>query len=74
MEHSFLPFSRQKGNACLIVTSMGKNNGEVYAAIALAMHEFKGNNVHDKEAGIITIQSRHSDWESHLLRMTNSPK
>ena len=28
---------------------------EVYAAIAMALYEFKGNNVHDKEPGIITI-------------------
>ncbi|CDD05126.1 MULTISPECIES: hypothetical protein [Prevotella] len=53
---------------------MGKTNNEVYAAIALALHEFKGNNVHDKEPGIITIKERHSDWESHLLRMTNKPQ
>lgn len=53
---------------------MGKINNEVYAAIALAMHEFKGNNVHDKEAGVITIKSKHSEWESHMLRMTSSPK
>ena len=30
----------------------------VYAAIALALHEFKGNNVHDKESGIITIKQK----------------
>lgn len=32
------------------------NKNEVYAAIALALHEFNGNNVHDKETGIITIK------------------
>lgn len=53
---------------------MGKTNNEVYAAIALALHEFKGNNVHDKEPGIITINGRHTDWESHLLRMTPKPQ
>lgn len=53
---------------------MGKTNNEVYAAIALAMHEFNGNNVHDKESGVITIKSRRSDWESHMLKMTGSPK
>ena len=25
------------------------NKNEVYAAIAMALYEFKGNNVHDKE-------------------------
>ncbi len=53
---------------------MGKTNNEVYAAIALALHEFKGNNVHDKESGIITIKKRHSDWESHILCMTPEPR
>lgn len=52
---------------------MGKINNEVYAAIALALHEFKGNNVHDKESGIITIRPRRSDWESHILHMTPKP-
>ena len=50
---------------------MGKN--EVYAAIVLALHEFKGNNVHDKEAGIITIKRKHSEWEMHSLSMTQHP-
>ncbi|MCI5917169.1 MAG: hypothetical protein MRZ57_06850 [Bacteroidales bacterium] len=49
------------------------NKNEVYAAIALALHEFNGNNVHDNEAGIITIKSRKCDWESHLLKMTQVP-
>ena len=53
---------------------MRKVNNELYAAIALALHEFKGNNVHDKETGVITIKERHSDWESHILRMTPKPQ
>ena len=50
---------------------MDKN--EVYAAIALALHECNGNNVHDKEEGIITIKERHSEWEMHYLNMTQHP-
>jgi len=50
---------------------MSKN--EIYAAIALALHEFRGNNVHDKESGVITISPRHTDWKSHLLTMTPCP-
>ena len=46
---------------------------EVFAAIALAMHEFQGNNVHDKEAGIITIKESRSDWSSRILTMTAHP-
>lgn len=49
------------------------NTNEVYAAIALALHEYNGNNVHDKEAGIITIKSKHTEWELHSLRMTQHP-
>lgn len=49
------------------------NKNEVYAAIALALHEFRGNNVHDKEPGVITIQKRNTEWDAHLLMMTQHP-
>ena len=52
---------------------MAKNNNEVYAAIAMALHEFKGNNVHDKEAGIITIRPHHTEWNAHFLTTTQHP-
>jgi hypothetical protein len=52
---------------------MAKTNNEVYAAIAMALHEFKGNNVHDKEADIITIKPHHSDWNAHFLTTTQHP-
>ena len=48
-------------------------NNEVYAAIALALHEFQGNNVHDKETGIITIKSHQTQWDAHILTMTPHP-
>lgn len=48
-------------------------NKEVYAAIAMALHEFNGNNVHDKEAGVITIKAHHTQWDSHILSMTQHP-
>ncbi len=47
---------------------------EVYAAIALALHEFKGNNVHDKEPGIITIAEHPTQWNGFALSMTEHPK
>lgn len=50
------------------------NNNEVYAAIALAMHEFCGNNVHDKESGVITIKPRCTEWGMHTLTMTHCPR
>lgn len=46
---------------------------DVYAAIALALHEFQGNNVHDKESGVITIRPRHTEWSSRILTMTKRP-
>ena len=46
---------------------------EVYAAIAMALHEFKGNNVHDKETGIITITPRETQWNGYALSMTDKP-
>lgn len=52
---------------------MANNNNEVYAAISLALHEFKGNNVHDKESGIITICPRNTQWNEHMLMMTLHP-
>lgn len=51
---------------------MKKN--EIYAAIALALHEFNGNNVHDREAGIITIKCKRTEWGAHSLMMTKHPK
>lgn len=51
-----------------------KTNNDVFAAIALAIHEFKGNNVHDVEPGIITIKPRHTQWNAHVLSMTAQPK
>jgi len=49
------------------------NKNEVYAAIALALHEYVGNNVHDKETGLITIKGKETEWDTHLLMMTQHP-
>ena len=46
---------------------------EIYAAIALALHEYKGNNVHDKEPGIITIREKHTQWNGYARTMTEHP-
>ena len=37
------------------------------------VHEHKGNNVHDKESGIITIHSHHTEWNAHLPMTTMHP-
>ena len=33
-------------------------NNNIYAAIAMALYEYAGNNVHDVESGIITIKTK----------------
>ncbi|MGI6232439.1 MAG: hypothetical protein ACOYJF_06270 [Prevotella sp.] len=50
---------------------MDKN---VYAAIAMALYEYQGNNVHDKESGVITINRRHTLWNAKFLSFTTKPQ
>lgn len=48
-------------------TAEAGKEGEVYAAIAMALHEEMGN-VHDTESGILTITPRESQWNAkHLM-------
>ncbi len=53
---------------------MTENNKAVYAAIAMALHEFRGNNVHDREPGIITIKPRQTQWNARMFQMTATPR
>ena len=46
---------------------------EVYAAIAMALYEYQGNNVHDREPGIITIAEHPTQWNGYALIMTAHP-
>ena len=48
-------------------------NKEIYVAIAMALHEFKGNNMHDNESGMITIKNHDTQWNGHALSMTIHP-
>ena len=48
-------------------------NNEIGAAIALALHEHLGNNVHDVETGIITIAEHQTMWNLASLTMTAHP-
>ena len=50
---------------------MDKN---VYAAIAMALYEFAGNNVHDNEPGFITILPKQTMWDAKFEIMTKKPK
>lgn len=45
----------------------------IFAAIAMALYEYQGNNVHDKESGIITIQRRNTLWNAKFLGVTPKP-
>ncbi len=54
-------------------TSDKMNKNEVYAAIALALHEHLGNNVHDVEPGIITIAEHATQWNGYAQTMTAHP-
>ena len=49
---------------------MDKN---IYAAIAMALYEYQGNNVHGKEPGIITIKARQTMWNAKFLSLTAKP-
>ena len=46
---------------------------DTIAAISLALHEYRGNNVHDKEPGIITIKEKQTLWNAKFLTMTPKP-
>ena len=50
--------------------TMDKN---VYAAIAMALYEFAGNNVHDNEPGIITILPKQTMSDAKFEIMTKKP-
>ena len=39
----------------------------------MALFEHQGNNVHDKETGIITIKPKHTLWKAKFLSFTQKP-
>ena len=47
-----------------------KMNNEVYAAIAMALHDDLGYNLHDSESGRLTIVAKDSEWSSKAAKMT----
>lgn len=55
---------------------MGKTSGEVYAAIAMALHEMQ-NDVHDVEDTVLTISKVkriYSPWSSKIYTLRETPK
>ena len=48
-------------------------NNNIYAAIAMALYEYAGNNVHDVESSIITIKPKQTMWNAKFEIMTKKP-
>ena len=46
----------------------GDAEGEVVAAIAMALYEHL--NAHDEESNVLTFKRRHSDWNSKIATLT----
>lgn len=55
------------------VSSLVKMDKNIYAVIAMALFEFQGNNVHDKESGIITIKPKYTMWDAKFQSFTQRP-
>lgn len=51
---------------------MGLNymNNEIFAAIAMALHDDEGYNMHDGESGRLTIVQKDTEWASKQAKMT----
>ncbi len=45
-------------------------NNEIYAAIAMALHDEQGYNMHDRESGRLTIVCKNSEWASKQAKIT----
>jgi Na+-transporting methylmalonyl-CoA/oxaloacetate decarboxylase gamma subunit len=51
-----------------------ENGGDVYAAIATAVHLYLNDAVHDVEPGIITIVRKESGWNNKALAFRKFPR
>lgn len=47
-------------------------NNEVFAAIAMALHDDLGYNLHDDESGKLTIRNHNTEWTSKVIKMTGA--
>ncbi|KAA6352196.1 hypothetical protein EZS27_000378 [termite gut metagenome] len=53
------------------------DSGEEHAAIAMALHEYLGNNVHDTESMVLTINrvsQVYYPWSSKAFMLCEIPK
>ena len=51
-----------------------EQDGDVYAAIATAVHLYMNDTVHDVEPGIITITRKESGWNNKALNFRKLPR
>lgn len=73
--------SRKKGSspdaetaAAIAMALDAENGGEVNAAIAMALHLYLNDTVHDIEPGIITIAPRQTAWNDKTLTFRKTPR
>ena len=73
--------SRKKGSspdaetaAAIAMALEAENGGEVNAAIAMALHMYFNDTVHDIEPGIITIVPRATSWNDKSLTFRKTPR
>ena len=60
--------------AAIAVALDMENSGDVYAAIATAVHLYLNDAVHDVEPGIITIARKESGWNNKELTFRKLPR
>ena len=73
--------SRKKGSApdaetaaAIAMALEAENGGEVNAAIAIALHLYFNDSVHDVEPGIITFAPRVTQWNDKSLTFRKTPR
>ncbi len=60
--------------AAIAMALEAENGGEVNAAIAMALHLYFNNSVHDVEPGIITFAPRATQWNDKSLTFRKTPR
>ena len=60
--------------AAIAVALDMENSGDVYAAIATAVHLYLNDAVHDVEPGIVTITRKDSGWNNKALTFRRLPQ
>ena len=60
--------------AAIAVALDMENSGDVYAAIATAVHLYLNDAVHDIEPGIVTITRSNTEWNNKALNFRKLPR